>query len=224
MEDLIPKNIREVYEKLEKENFEVYFVGGCVRNLLMKLPVKDWDLTTNATPEQILKLFPNGFYNNQFGTVGVPTDLSAKALASVEASAKEGIPVEGEGIVEITTFRTEHGFSDRRHPNKVKWGKTIEEDLGRRDFTINAIALSIVNHQSPIIKFIDPFKGQEDIENKIIRAVGNPAARFKEDALRLLRAIRFATVLEFNIEEKTGQEIVADAGYLSKDNVKYQTS
>ncbi len=188
--DLIPKNIREIYEKLEKENFEAYLVGGCVRNLLMNLPVKDWDLTTNAIPDQILKLFPNGFYNNEFGTVGIPQDKL--------------------GIVEITTYRTEHGFSDRRHPEKVEWGKTIEEDLGRRDFTMNAIALAVSSQKSEV-KFVDPFDGQSDIKNKIIRAVGNPKERFKEDALRLLRAIRFAAQLDFNIEESTGKEIQADA-------------
>lgn len=191
MIDLIPKNIREVYERLEKENFEVYFVGGCVRNLLMKIPVKDWDLTTNATPDQILKLFSDGFYNNQFGTVG--------------------IPIGEQNIVEITTFRTEHGYSDRRRPDKVLWGKTIDEDLSRRDFTMNAVALAISHKPSAISRFVDPFDGRKDIEDKIIRTVGNPKERFKEDALRLLRAIRFATVLSFDIDETTGKEIVADA-------------
>ncbi len=188
MIDLIPKNIREVYEKLEKENFEVYFVGGCVRNLLMKIPVKDWDLTTNATPDQILKLFPDGFYNNQFGTVGIPSD--------------------DQTIIEITTYRTEQGFSNKRHPDKVLWGKTIDEDLSRRDFTMNAVAMKLKGNQTD---FVDPFDGRKDIKNKIIRTVGNPKERFKEDALRLLRAIRFATVLSFDIDETTGKEIVADA-------------
>src|SRR3972149_10583146 len=159
MIDLIPAEIKKIYEKLEKENFEVYFVGGGVRNLLMKLPVKDWDLTTNAKPDEITKLVSESFYNNDFGTVG--------------------IPLSPENIVEITTFRTEHGFSDKRRPDKVIWGKTIKEDLSRRDFTINAIALrfaqgkpssiksSIINHQSSII-FVDPFEGQKDIQSKIV--------------------------------------------------------
>ncbi len=203
MEDLIPKNIKEIYDKLGKKGYDAYFVGGCVRNLLMSLPVKDWDLTTNATPDEILKLFPDGFYNNEFGTVGIPLSET--------------------NIVEITTFRTEHGFSDRRHPEKVQWGKNVEEDLSRRDFTMNAIAMSIVSNSSIInlqpalpagrssIVFVDPFDGQKDIKQKIIRAVGNPKERFKEDALRLLRAVRFATELTFEIEKSTWTEIKADA-------------
>ncbi len=194
MIDLIPKNIKEIYDKLEQKGFDVYFVGGCVRNLLMKTPVKDWDLTTSATPDQILKLFPDGFYNNEFGTVG--------------------IPLGEQNIVEITTFRTEHGYSDRRRPDKVSWGKTIDEDLSRRDFTMNAVALrfaSLSQGKPSDPEFVDPFNGREDIKNKIIRAVGNPKERFKEDALRLLRAIRFATVLSFDIDETTGKEIAADA-------------
>src|SRR3990172_11362086 len=110
MIEIIPKKVKEIYDKLEGSGFEVYFVGGCVRNLIMNLPVKDWDLTTKATPQQLLKLFPDGYYNNEFGTVGVP--------------------VSEHNIVEITTFRTEHGFSNKRHPDKVLWGKTIDEDLG----------------------------------------------------------------------------------------------
>lgn len=198
MNELIPKEIQKIYKKIEEKGFDVYFVGGCVRNLLMQLPVKDWDLTTNATPQQILKLFSDGFYNNQFGTVG--------------------IPIGEQNIVEITTFRTEHGYSDRRRPDKVSWGKTIDEDLSRRDFTMNAVALRFASlsqgkqtsSKSSII-FVDPFGGIKDIENKIIRTVGNPRERFKEDALRLLRGVRFATVLGFDIESNTGKEIVSDA-------------
>lgn len=188
MKDLIPAAVKQIYKKLEDNNFEVYFVGGCVRNLLMGLPVKDWDLTTNATPEELLKLFSDGFYNNEFGTVGIP--LSEK------------------NVVEITTYRTEQGFSNKRHPDKVLWGKTIDEDLSRRDFTMNAVGMKLNGDQT---EFVDPFNGRKDIEDKIIRTVGNPSARFKEDALRLLRAIRFATVLSFDIDQATGKEIVADA-------------
>lgn len=187
MIDNIPQALKEIYNKLEKENFEVFFVGGCVRNILMNIPVKDWDLTTNATPEQILKIFPDGFYNNDFGTVGIPID---------------------KGIVEITTYRTESGFSNKRHPDKVSWGKTIEEDLSRRDFTMNSIAMRINQGKE---EFTDPYNGRKDITDKIIRTVGSPEERFKEDALRLLRAIRFATVLTFDIEETTGKEIVNDS-------------
>ncbi len=202
----IPNEIVSIYKKLEKSGFETYLVGGCIRNLLLKKEVKDWDLTTIATPQEILKTFPSGFYDNQFGTVGVP--------------------LRNKRIAEITTYRTEYGFKDRRHPEKVSWGKSIEEDLSRRDFTINAIALrliSLTQDKSSKIEIIDPFSGQEDIKNKIIKAVGNPKRRFKEDALRLVRAIRFATVLLFTIEENTWNEIVNDSKLIdeiSKERIK----
>lgn len=213
----IPRYILDVYKKMETAGYEIYFVGGCVRNLLMELPVKDWDLTTSATPEEILKIFPNGFYDNTFGTVGIPIEVDRERK-----------------IVEITTYRTEQGYSDKRRPDKVEWGKTIEEDLERRDFTINAIALKC--HSEPRnavrdklreeskkidasatpqhdIKYeiVDPYGGQKDIEQKLIRAVGDPALRFKEDALRLMRAVRFASTLSFSIEPKTLEEITKDA-------------
>lgn len=198
---LIPDNILAIYKKIHDADFEAYFVGGCVRDLLMKRKVKDWDLTTNAKPEQILKIFPDGFYDNQFGTVGLP------------------LPLDHAGVVEITTFRTEKGYSDRRRPDTVEWGKTIEEDLARRDFTINAIALrltSFTQGKPSEVEIIDPFDGQKDIEQKLIRAVGNPKNRFKEDALRLLRAIRLATELGFIVEESTWKELVQDAKLISE--------
>ena len=126
MQKDIPNEVIEIYKKLQKANFEVYFVGGCVRSLLLSNSVKDWDLTTNATPEQILKVFQNGFYDNQFGTVGVSFELKGEKK-----------------IAEITTFRKEWSESPTHKPEKIEWGKTIEDDLSRRDFTINAIALEI---------------------------------------------------------------------------------
>ena len=193
----IPENILEIYKLLIDSNFEAYFVGGCTRNLLLKKPVKDWDLTTNATPEEVLKIFPTGFYDNKFGTVG--------------------IPLETNGIVEITTYRTEGEYKDKRHPEAVSWGKTIEEDLARRDFTINAIALKITSFAKKESNFaiIDPFEGQKDLEKKIIKAVGDANTRFKEDALRLIRAIRIATQLSFTIEENTWEKIKEDASLIS---------
>jgi len=194
----IPDNILEIYKKLQNANFEVYFVGGCVRNIILKKEVKDWDLTTNSTPEDILKIFPNGFYDNKFGTVGIPLE-------------------EDKQIVEVTTFRTETEYKDSRHPESVAWGKTIKEDLARRDFTINAIALKIISFDKKIPDFevVDPYVGQKDIENKIIKAVGDANKRFKEDALRLIRAIRIATELSFTIEKKTWEKIAEDASLIS---------
>lgn len=197
----IPQEILDVYKKVQDANFEVYLVGGCVRNLLLKKPVKDWDMTTNATPEQMLKVFKDGFYDNKYGTVGLPIEIAKQKI-----------------VVETTTFRTEKGYSDKRRPDSVEWGKTIKEDLTRRDFTINAIALRlsfdklrIAQDKPSNFELIDPFGGQKDIKNKIIRAVGNPKARFKEDALRLLRAIRISTELRFAIEECTWKEIITDS-------------
>jgi tRNA nucleotidyltransferase (CCA-adding enzyme) len=191
MVNVIPDQILEVYKTLEKHNFEAYFVGGSVRDLILKRKIKDWDLTTNATPQEILKVFPNGFYNNDFGTVGVPVKI-------------EGV----DSIAEITTYRTETAYKDNRHPEKVSWGKTLDEDLSRRDFTINAIALRL--NEKNIFELVDPYDGEKDLQKKIIRAVGDPNLRFKEDALRLLRAIRIATELEFTIEKKTWEKIVED--------------
>lgn len=191
MKDRIPEEVHSAYETLTKNKFEVYFVGGCVRNLLMNLPVKDWDLTTNARPEEITKLFKESFYNNDFGTVG--------------------IPLTNKDVIEITTYRTEHGYSDKRRPDKVSWGKTIEEDLSRRDFTMNSIALKLTGNKQ---EFIDPYNGKDDVSKKIIRAVGKPEERFKEDALRLMRAIRFAAQLTFEIEKNTWSEIKNDSALI----------
>lgn len=194
----VPEFILKIYKQLNAANYQVYLVGGSVRDLLLGKEVKDWDLTTGATPQEILKLFPDGFYDNQFGTVGIPFGEE-----------------ENKQIVEITTFRSESEYKDRRHPEKVVWGKTIEEDLQRRDFTINAMAIKLSSPESIIqnlkSNLINPFNGQQDLQNKIIRAVGNPNERFKEDALRLLRAVRFAAELGFTIEEQTWTAIQEDA-------------
>jgi putative nucleotidyltransferase with HDIG domain len=191
MASVIPESVLKTYETLEKNGFEAYFVGGSVRDLILKRKIKDWDMTTNATPEQILKVFPNGFYDNEFGTVGIPLKIDNE-----------------DHIVEITTFRTEKDYKDNRHPETVTWGKTLEEDLSRRDFTINAIALKI--GEKNVFELIDPHNGEKDLNKKILKAVGDPNIRFKEDALRLLRAIRIATELGFKIENKTWEKIIED--------------
>jgi len=198
----IPQQIIEIYSKLHDKGSETYFVGGCVRNILMGMPVKDWDLTTIAIPNEIKNVFPNSFYDNAFGTVGVPLG---------DHTNKED--VYEKNYVEITTFRVEGNYKDWRHPQVVQWGKSIEDDLSRRDFTINAIALRPkTNNPTTISDFeiIDPFNGQKDLENKIVRAVGDPKQRFKEDALRLMRGVRIATEYGFNVEENTWKEIIND--------------
>lgn len=187
----LPTEAKQIIDTLKNAGFEAYAVGGSVRDMALGRPTKGWDFTTNATPEQILALFPDSFYDNQFGTVGV------------KIKEKEDVV----DIYEVTTYRSEGGYSDRRHPDKVTWGKTIEEDLARRDFTINAIAYDGKT-------LVDPYDGQGDIEKKIVKAVGNPARRFAEDALRMMRAVRIATELRFMIEAATLEAIKANVRLL----------
>jgi len=202
----LPPFVREILKKFLKVGHEIYIVGGAVRDLIMGKEVKDWDFTTNATPEIILSLFTDGFYDNIFGTVGVVNP------AEKDLKDKYGKPL----VYEITTFRKEIGYSDKRHPDKVTWGKTIEEDLIRRDFTINAMALKPTSPLSDSFILIDPHHGQKDIKKKIIRAVGNPQQRFSEDALRMMRAIRIATQLGFSIEGKTFNAIKKNVDLIDK--------
>src|SRR4030042_6795380 len=189
---LIPKEIKSIISKLEKKGFEAFVVGGCVRDLFRKEGPIDWDITTSAKPEQIKKIFPDSFYENKFLTVTIKTKSKTESLKEVEA----------------TTYRSEAKYSDKRHPDEVKFAKTLKEDLNRRDFTVNAMALDGKG------KVIDYFGGQEDLKKNIIKTVGNPEERFKEDALRLMRAVRFAVVLGWSIEEKTKEAIKKNSASL----------
>ena len=205
----IPKEVLDVIRKLQEKEFQAYIVGGCVRDILRGIKPQDWDIATDAKPEEVAKIFPKHFIENKFGTVTVLT-------GSKDPTLKE---------IEVTTFRIEEKYTDRRHPDKVRWAKTIEEDLSRRDFTINAMAIKIKNEKLKIknLELIDPFNGQKDLKNKIIRAVGDPDERFKEDALRLMRAVRFATTLEFDIEKKTFEAIKKNAyllEFISKERIR----
>ncbi|MFZ2153462.1 MAG: HD domain-containing protein [Microgenomates group bacterium] len=196
MEMKLPEKVTKVMKKFSDNKSEIFVVGGAVRDLMLGREVKDWDFATNLTPEEMKKIFPkNSFCENDYGTFSI-------------------VNPDGE-IFEITTYRTEREYSDNRHPDKVEWGKTIEEDLERRDFTVNAIALElrITNYE---LRIIDPYDGQNDLKNKIIRAVGNPEERFKEDALRMMRAIRIACQIEFIIEEKTFGAIQNNAPLINK--------
>lgn len=194
----IPPIVTQSVATIHDAGFSVYLVGGCVRNILMGIDVTDWDLTTNATPDQIQTLFPDSYYENTYGTVKVPFDSEKKQF------------------IEITTFRKESNYSDGRHPESVEWGNTIEDDLSRRDFTCNAIAIDISSGTFNSELLVDPYDGQSDIKQKIIRAVGDPQERFAEDALRLMRAIRFATQLAFTIEENTWNAIVQTHALIEK--------
>ena len=176
----LPKNVLYCIELLEAAGYPAYAVGGCVRDWLLGLTPHDYDLCTAATPEIIQKVFSkhslvlNGV---KHGTVGV---------------------IFPEGVVEITTFRTEGGYADGRHPDWVRFAPTIQEDLSRRDFTVNAMAYS------PTRGLVDPFDGQEDLKSKTLRAVGQPALRFQEDSLRILRGVRFA--VRFGLEPDLATE------------------
>jgi len=196
----IPAEVRAVVAKLTAAGYEAYPVGGCVRDLLRGVAPKDWDVATSAKPEEILALFVESFYENKFLTVTVKTGSEDPTLAEIE----------------ITTYRAEGKYTDKRHPDEVRYAKTLAEDLSRRDFTINALALSGVEGMAvDDSKIIDPFGGQEDLKKKLIRAVGNPDARFGEDALRMMRAVRLATELDFTIEEATLAAIKKNAGTLA---------
>lgn len=188
MEILIPKAVRELLDVLSKEDFEAYIVGGCVRDSLLGRSPKDWDITTNAHPEKLQELFPESFYENTYGTVSVKV---SPFLTTGESTREYD-------IVEITTFRSETGYQDGRHPEKVTFEETLLADLSRRDFTVNALAYGKTDGSFALI---DPFGGQADLQNKIIRTVGKAELRFQEDALRLLRAARFLT--EFRTKKKT---------------------
>jgi len=185
----------KIVQTLEKAGFEAWIVGGAVRDLLLDIPLSDWDVTTNATPEQIQPLFSESFYDNEYGTVKVAGKHIREQFGLSEGEIDDSI------LYDITTYRSEGEYSDKRRPDEVVWGKMIEEDLKRRDFTINAIALR--QAQGKPLEIVDSYGGQDDINNKLIRAVGNPSERFEEDALRIMRAIRIAAQLGFTIEEKT---------------------
>ncbi|MEK7117789.1 MAG: CCA tRNA nucleotidyltransferase [Patescibacteria group bacterium] len=192
----IPEEVSRVTDTLSKAGFEAYLVGGCVRDLFMSKKPKDWDVTTNATPEEIIPLFPKTFYENEFGTVAVVNeDVSDETLK----------------IVEVTPYRLEGTYSDHRRPDSVIFTNHIEDDLKRRDFTINAIAYNPVSGE-----IVDPFSGITDLANKVVRAVGNPNDRFREDGLRILRAVRFHVELNFILDKATEKAILENKDILKE--------
>lgn len=255
---------------LQKNNYETYIVGGAVRDtlidalankkntILTTLSANDYDFTTNAKPEEIQELFPENFYDNLYGTVGiakkhlheqmdrkpVTNDNNQKSqdqlidlekATKIHESLQPSIKEEKEDhqqkeVYEITTFRSDGTYSDHRRPEKVTWGNSLEEDLSRRDFTINAMAIKVSNDFLNKIDFktskenlelkpsdfevIDLHGGAEDLANEIIKTVGNPNKRFNEDALRMLRAIRFSVQLNMQIDEETFESILTNSHLL----------
>ncbi|MDD3711240.1 MAG: HD domain-containing protein [Patescibacteria group bacterium] len=210
-----------IIEKIEESGFEAYLVGGCVRDLLMGKIPSDFDITTNALPDEILAIFPSAKYENDFGTV----------ILAIKDKDENVLTV-----LETTTYRSESTYRDHRRPDEVVFEQDLEKDLMRRDFTINALAICPVkcvygekyNSRKIIINkkeffLVDLFGGLKDINLKIIRAVGEPVDRFKEDALRMMRAIRFSAQLGFSLEPKTERGILKMAGslkFIAKERIK----
>ncbi|MCD1147308.1 CCA tRNA nucleotidyltransferase [Peptoniphilus sp. KCTC 25270] len=196
---MIPKEIEKIIKKLNSEGKEAYIVGGCVRDWILGIEPKDFDITTNALPDETLEIFQDYTcytIGKKFGTIGVLTE---------------------EGIVEITTYRVDGEYTDHRKPGEVEFSRSLIEDLKRRDFTMNAIAYN------PEEGFVDPFHGKEDTERKIIRSVGNPEKRLEEDGLRILRALRFMGQLDFELNrdlEKTIEKKRNLLQFLSKERIR----
>lgn len=188
-----PDYITKAIDRLEKHGHSAYAVGGCVRDSIMGREPNDWDMTTSATPDEIQKAFA-GFRT-------IPTGIKHGTMTVLISSHP----------VEITTMRVDGKYSDNRHPEKVTFTRRIEDDLSRRDFTVNAIAYN------PHSGIVDPFGGQADIEKKLIRCVGNADTRFSEDALRILRAVRFSSVLGFDIDRDTAESVIRNRSLL--DNI-----
>lgn len=191
----VPAEVRDVSDTLQAAGFEAYLVGGCVRDLILGREPKDWDVTTNATPEKIQSLFEDTFYENEYGTVGIVTKSDNPRLK----------------VIEVTPYRTEGKYSNARHPDEVHFSDSLSDDLKRRDLTINAIA-----YDAARFVLVDEHGGRADLEAKRVKTVGNPHERFEEDALRMLRAVRIAAELDFVIDTQTAEGIAAQAPQLAK--------
>jgi putative nucleotidyltransferase with HDIG domain len=185
----VPADVEKIVDRLLDADHDAYVVGGSVRDALRGVDPHDWDVTTDATPEQIQKVFPRSLYNNRFGTVVVRS---------------------GAHDIEVTTYRVEAEYTDHRRPDSVAFTASLREDLARRDFTMNAMAWRPPRGGQPG-ELIDPFGGRTDLDARLLRAVGDADERFKEDALRMLRAVRFATLLDLRIEPKTFDAIRRNA-------------
>ena len=196
----IPNDVKKILTLLNTDNYEAYMVGGCVRDLLLNKDPHDWDMCTNATPTEMMKFCKK--HNLSY----IPTGLKHGTIT---------IMINGEGY-ELTTYRIDGEYTDNRRPNTVTFSNNLIEDLSRRDFTINAIAADVKGN------IVDPFNGQVDLENKILKTVGDPYKRFSEDALRLLRALRFAIRYDLKIDKETGfaiHELKENINTVSKERI-----
>jgi len=200
----IPQPVHELMGVLWGAGHAAYVVGGSLRDVLLDRQPFDWDLATDARPDEILKLFPSAVYENAYGTVAVR---------------------HRDDLYEVTTFRTDHDYTDFRRPHRVEFGDSVEVDLARRDFTANAVAWGAAAGDQPAL--VDPHGGRDDISAGLLRAVGDPKARFEEDALRMVRAVRLAATLGFAIEPATLAGIEANADlvrYLSGERIQTELS
>jgi tRNA nucleotidyltransferase/poly(A) polymerase len=202
MKITIPVSLLKILFQLSQSGFEAFLVGGCVRDLLLKKKPKDWDIATNAKPDEILRIFTFGKYQNEFGTVVLP-----------EKYLKDDIGNDDKNIYEVTTYRQEGKYSDKRRPDEVVFAERLEDDLKRRDFTVNAMAIGFsgveklwkriesgafeIAVEEDEYEMKDFYGGKIDLESKLIRTVGDPYDRIEEDALRMMRAVRFAVQLDF---------------------------
>lgn len=193
---IVPKNVENCMEKLKEAGFEAFVVGGCVRDSIIGRQPNDWDMCTSALPQETKEVFKG------FKTIDIGIDHGTVAVIFENES------------IEITTYRVDGEYKDNRRPEKVEFTSKIEADLSRRDFTINAMAF---NYDKGLVDF---FNGRTDIENKVVRCVGDPKRRFEEDALRIMRALRFAAQLDYTIEEKTLQAIEGSKELLANISVE----
>ncbi|MFL5757408.1 MAG: CCA tRNA nucleotidyltransferase, partial [Chloroflexota bacterium] len=185
----VPETVLGILTRLRDNGHAAYVVGGSLRDVLLGRVAHDWDMTTDARPDRLLELFPGAAYENAFGTVAIPA---------------------GGTLHQVTTFRSDHDYADFRRPHRVEFGGRVEDDLARRDFTVNAIAWGWAAG-SDMPALVDPSGGRADIARRTLRAVGDPDARFREDALRMLRAVRLAATLGFEIEPATLAAIAENA-------------
>ncbi|PYV51055.1 MAG: phosphohydrolase [Acidobacteria bacterium] len=207
-----------VVRTLRDKGHQAYLVGGCVRDLLLKREPADYDISTEATPNEVMRIFPETYaVGAQFGVVLVPLPESERAAIAAAEGQEAGRPLEERAIsghqhkfcIEVATFRSDVGYSDGRHPDEVRFSRDPKQDVQRRDFTINGLLLDPLTDQ--VLDFVG---GQKDLETKTIRAIGDPQLRFAEDKLRMLRAVRFAARFEYTIEPATFAAIRALAAQI----------
>src|SRR6202789_4332792 len=210
-----------IVQTLRQRGFQAYLVGGCVRDLLLEREPKDYDVATNATPQQVMTIFPEAYaVGAQFGVVlvpvsGPPPERDVPSNVSPDKSA--GFSSHAHAV-EVATFRSDIGYSDGRHPDEVRFSQDPREDVARRDFTINGMLLDPVSGE--VLDFVG---GRRDLENKIVCAIGDPERRFAEDKLRMLRAVRFAARFEYAIDESTlaaMQRLADEIQVVSRERVR----